>query len=332
MTYSELLHQVTFDELLPYIPFYFSFPTDDLPWCKTHYDMLRLLAPRKEDSDHPNIVVSKNKSGGFAALQAFPLEGDLWEASLSREIVVEPEIKATPEEIATCCLWHSSLYGYTKEQRSKTAEQLYGYARNLNDKDLQRIRTKRVMSKLIQQGIHIPSKKALLTIPSFRKDVKESMERIQSEPTEHHGHLRKKRWYSREAIQQEYDRRIGIVGEFAEHCLTPASENYGMTPEAIEQLFLSQHGSKYSYQSYAGDTSQRTHWMLDLIDKYNAFVGKHFENLMMVITVSPDYPFTQDDHRLIGRVSKMAKGQVGYMVNTDNRLGKELRFSVMFYE
>lgn len=332
MTYSELLHQVSFDKLLPYIPFYFSFPTDDLPWCKTHYDMLRLLVPRKEDSNHPNIVVSKNKSGGFAALQAFPLEGDLWEASLAKEIVVEPNIEATPEEIATCCLWHSSFFGYTKEQVSKTAEQLYAYAQNLSDRDLQKIRTKRVMTKLTQQGIHIPSKKALLTIPSFRKEVKESMMRIQSDSTEHQNRLRKKRWCRREAINQEYNRRISIVGEFVEHCLTPATENFGMSQEAIEQLFLSQHGSKYSYQSYAGDTSRRTDWMLDLIDKYNAFVGKHFENLMMVITVSPDYPFTQDEHRLIDRMLKLANGQVGYMVNTDNRLGKELRLSVMFYE
>ena len=155
MTYSELLHQVSFDKLIPYIPFYFSFPTDDLPWCKTHYDMLRLLVPRKEDSDHPNIVVSKNKSGGFAALQAFPLEGDLWEASLAKEIVVEPNIEATPEEIATCCLWHSSFVGYTKEHVRKTAEQLYAYAQNLSDRDFQRIRTKRLMSKLMQQGIHL---------------------------------------------------------------------------------------------------------------------------------------------------------------------------------
>lgn len=332
MTYSELLHQVSFDKLIPYFPFYFSFPTDDLPWCKTHYDMLRLLVPRKEDSDHPNIVVSRNESGGFAALQAFPLEGDLWEASLAKEIVVEPNIEATPEEIATCCLWHSSFYGYTKEQVSKTAEQLYAYAQNLSDRDFQRICTKRMMSKLIQQGIHIPSKKALLTISSFRKDVKESMARIQSDASDSHNRLRKERWYRHEAITQEYDRRIGIVGEFVEHCLTPASENFGMTPEAIEQLFLSQHGSKYSYQSYAGDASQRTDWMLDLIDKYNAFVGKHFENMMMVVTVSPDCPFTQEEHRLIGRVSQLANGQVGYMVNTDNRLGTELRLSVMFYE
>ena len=353
MTYSELLHQVTFDELVPYIPCYFSFPMDDLPWCKTHYDMLRLLEPRKEDSDQPNIIISENKTRGMGKLQAFPLEGELWEVSLAKEIVVEPNIKTTPEEIATCCLWHSSLYGYTKEQQNKTAERLRAYSQNLSDRDIQRIRTQRLKDKLSQHGIHIPSKKTLLTIPSFRKDVKETMMRIQANPLERHQHLRKERWCRHVAIKQEYYRRIGIVGEFVEHCLptgkcdiTPsgtqfiASDNLatvagnsGVTPEALEKLFLLHHCSKYSYQSYAGDVSQRVNWMLELADKYNAFV-LHWnpDNMMISINVSPKHPFTQEEHRLIDRVSKLAKGQVSYWVNNDSQLWEELRLSVMFYE
>ena len=353
MTYSELLHQVTFDELVPYIPCYFSFPMDDLPWCKTHYDMLRLLEPRKEDSDHPNIIISENKTRGMGKLQAFPLEGELWEVSLAKEIVVEPNIKTTPEAIATCCLWHSSLYGYTKEQQNKTAERLRAYSQNLSDRDIQRIRTQRLKDKLSKQGIHIPSKKALLTIPSFRRDVKETMMRIQADPLERHQHLRKERWCRHVAIKQEYYRCIAVVGEFVEHCLptgkcdiTPsgtqfkASDNLatvagnsGVTLEALEKLFLSHHCSKYSYQSYAGDVSQRVNWMLELADKYNAFV-LHWnpDNMMIAINVSPEHPFTQEEHRLIERVSKLAKGQVSYWVNNDSQLGEELRLSVMFYE
>ena len=354
MTYSELLHQVSFDDLMPYIPCYFSFPMDDLPWCKTHYDMLRLLEPRKEDSDHPNIIVSENKSGGFGGrLQAFPLEGDLWEVSLAKEIVVEPNIQTTPEEIATCCLRHSSLYGYTKEQQNKTAERLRAYTKNLSDRDIQRIRTQRLMSKLSQLGIHIPSKKTLLTIPSFRKDVKETMVRIQADPLERHKRLRKERWCRHVAIRQEYYRRIGAVGEFVEHCLptekcdinsfgtqfrasnnlTTAEENSGVTLEALKKLFLSHHCSKYSYQSYAGDASQRVNWMLELADKYNAFVlRRNPDNMMIAINVSPEHPFTQEEHRLIDRVSKLGNGQVSYLVNNDSQLGEELRLSVMFYE
>lgn len=354
MTYSELLQQVSFDDLMPYIPFYFSFPMDDLPWCKTHYDMLRLLEPRKEDSYHPDIIVSGNESGGFGGrLQAFPLEGDLWEVSLAKEIVVEPNIQTTPEEIATCCLRQSSLYGYTKEQQNKTSERLRIYAQNLSDRDIQRIRTQRLMSKLSQQCVQIPSIKALLTIPSFRKDVKETMMRIQADPLERHKRLRKERWCCHVAIRQEYYRRIGAVGEFVVHCLhtekcditpsgmqfkasdnlTTAVENSGVTLEALEKLFMSHHCSKYSYQSYAGDVSQRVNWMLELADKYNAFVlRRNPDNMMIAINVSPEHPFTKEEHRLIEWVSKLGNGQVSYLVNNDSQLGEELRLSVMFYE
>ena len=44
MTYSELLHQVSFDEIAPYIRKYGS-EGCSLVWYKIHYDMLRQLTP-----------------------------------------------------------------------------------------------------------------------------------------------------------------------------------------------------------------------------------------------------------------------------------------------
>ena len=54
MTYSELLHQVNFEEIAPYIGKYGSKETIAL--YKTHYDMLRLFEPREGEDDetgHP---------------------------------------------------------------------------------------------------------------------------------------------------------------------------------------------------------------------------------------------------------------------------------------
>lgn len=36
-----------------------------------------------------------------------------------QRIVVEPEVTASLSEIAACCLWHTSFYGFTPQQREE---------------------------------------------------------------------------------------------------------------------------------------------------------------------------------------------------------------------
>ena len=57
MTYKELLHQVSFDEVVPYIEKYHG-EKGCLALYKIHYDMLRHLTPNPEDSYYKNATVS----------------------------------------------------------------------------------------------------------------------------------------------------------------------------------------------------------------------------------------------------------------------------------
>ncbi len=103
MTLYELLHQVSFDEIVPFIERYHGW--NALALYKIHYDYLRHLTP--ELGERTTATVSNgelDESWPEPHLAAHPLEGDFWEHSLAKELIIEPDVKASLAEIAMCCL------------------------------------------------------------------------------------------------------------------------------------------------------------------------------------------------------------------------------------
>ena len=99
MTLYELLHQVSFDEIVPFIERYQGW--NALALYKIHYDYLRHLTP--ELGERTTAVVSNgelDESWPEPHLDAHPLEEDLWEHSLAKELIIEPDVIASLAEIA----------------------------------------------------------------------------------------------------------------------------------------------------------------------------------------------------------------------------------------
>ena len=55
MTYKELLHLVTFKEVEPHIVNMYPEAKDSLGWFKLHYDMLRLMNPKRHDDSNGDV-------------------------------------------------------------------------------------------------------------------------------------------------------------------------------------------------------------------------------------------------------------------------------------
>ena len=95
MTYKELLHLVTFKEVEPHIVNMYPEAKDSLGWFKLHYDMLRLMNPKRHDDSKGDVcrVTMKDWDDGTEPhLDAFPMEGDWWEHSLTKEIVLDANV------------------------------------------------------------------------------------------------------------------------------------------------------------------------------------------------------------------------------------------------
>lgn len=121
MTYKELLETVTFAEIEPFINKYHG-DNSALESYRHHYELLKFLTPRKEPG-HEYATISNDypmENHDTLRLDAYPMEGDMWEVSLAKELRIEEDVEASLAEIAACCLWHTSYYGFTKEQRDAT--------------------------------------------------------------------------------------------------------------------------------------------------------------------------------------------------------------------
>ena len=95
MTYKELLNLVTFKEVEPHIVNMYPEAKDSLGWFKLHYDMLRLMNPKRHDDSNGDVcrVTMKDWDDGTGPhLDAFPMEGDWWEHSLTKEIVLDANV------------------------------------------------------------------------------------------------------------------------------------------------------------------------------------------------------------------------------------------------
>ena len=99
MTYKELLDSVTFDEIVPFIERYHGW--NALALYKVHYDNLRHLTPKQGEETTATVSNGEpDESWPEPHLSAFSLEGDLWEHSLAKELIIEPDVKASLAEIA----------------------------------------------------------------------------------------------------------------------------------------------------------------------------------------------------------------------------------------
>ena len=118
MTFKELLDCVRFENVAPHIVRMYPDMRQSLGWYKIYFDMLRLIQPVfHEDANDKvrNITMADWDDGSRLHLDAYPMEGDLWEHALTKELIIEQGIKATNEELAACCLWHTSFYGFVEK-------------------------------------------------------------------------------------------------------------------------------------------------------------------------------------------------------------------------
>ena len=103
MTFKELLDSVQFEDVAPHIVRMYPDMENSIGWYKIHFDMLRLMNPvyHKDANDKVCRITMKDwEDGSGLHLNAYPMEGDLWEHSLTKELIIAPEVKASNEELA----------------------------------------------------------------------------------------------------------------------------------------------------------------------------------------------------------------------------------------
>ena len=126
MTLKELLLKYEFDTVVPDLLTVDEPIKDNLYAFKEAFDTLRRMAPG--DAQGEQIVVSLEAETEEAGteieryLHASNCEGDLWESSLAKEVVIEADI--TEIRALAQILWHITFFGFTPEHEGYRSHEI----------------------------------------------------------------------------------------------------------------------------------------------------------------------------------------------------------------
>lgn len=115
MTLKELLDNVDFDSLVPFIEKTEGKHLDSIYAYREAYDILRYMKPAENFKGEARVEWNGEEYGDEQWIGVFHLDGDYWEDALAKEIVIGENVNLSIEEIAAKCLWELTFFGFTPE-------------------------------------------------------------------------------------------------------------------------------------------------------------------------------------------------------------------------
>ena len=329
MTFKELLNNVSFEDVAPELVRMYPKAEPDLRWYKIHFDMLRLMTPKHHDnanSDVCNITMSKWDEDSESRLDAHPMEGDYWEHSLTKELVIAPDVKATNAEIAACCLWYTSFYGFVEKQQEECLrfdegdldikDRWYDYIYN-------KIRAKRYFSIICRNGGFIPSVKELA--PAKKQELKSLSKEFFWCISQSMNKIKKKRRFRREFMAHYYERMMNISRFIAEAIPALSDERSNMDIDQLCGLFHSDLFSSESFTSYADEKTSGARYLYELFDKYG--IEPRLDRIVVVLTTGEYHQELSEDEKKLCRLLVGDCKSSDILLATDPSLGRQVRIN-----
>ncbi len=337
MTLSELLHSVSFDEIMPFIGKYHG-DENCMAGYKIHYDILCNTTPQMDEDSEKQVTISyyepneKEKNLPSVLLDASLLEGDLWEVSLAKELVIAPNVTATNAEIAACCIYHTSYYGFTEKDLHETFLDMTG-----DDEIENAVAAKRFKSLF---GKLVPGKKQMSKSQDFHNALRKEMNFFRTyrlskneKKDKEFVFQWKRNWrkWKRRLIIEMYNKKVSEIGGFIEFMQKGESVVAAPTIKELSELFTAKKCNIRSYQTYINDVNKRFDNFKDLIVKYGAFKHYRLPCCYLCISSSHEFPLTTEEMQLVEIATKGCE-DIRFCVKVNDDLGKEIEIRAAFYE
>ena len=306
-----------------------------LPYLKCHYDILCHTEPvydENANSQECRISLYYDEIIKKTYLSAYPLEGDKWSASLCKEMIIEPEVNATKEEIVACCLWHTSFYGYTDEQLAET-EKDFSVFRDKTDLEISLLEIKENLQELEKLGCQINS---LPTYNDVRSIVKMRANIYHKNWKQKHvkKHIRN-RLFRKDFIKTEYNNYLSTIAKFIINIYKSKPNHDASILQNLSNLFQAKRFVAYSYRSYTFGESNSVEYLIDLITQYAAFDRDFvFSNVIFCLEKSENNLFlVPAEEKLRSMVYSLCpNGDNRTIINSNSSLKGESKITVGFYQ
>lgn len=111
MTVKDLIMEVKFDDLLPYLKEIIVGHLDNIYVFREAYDILRNMQPNSEFIGKVWIEQEED----WVSVQS--LDADFWENELAKELVLPKNATLSKEKIAAYCIYDITFYGFSPAER-----------------------------------------------------------------------------------------------------------------------------------------------------------------------------------------------------------------------
>ncbi|WP_195472560.1 DUF6557 family protein [Bacteroides xylanisolvens] len=320
MTFKELLNCVKFEDVAPHIVKMYPDMKNSLGWFNLHFDMLRHLPPVvHEDANDKvcHITLRNDENGTESYLDAFPMEGDYWEHSLTKEIIVDSDVKATNEELVACCLWHTSFYGFVeKHLDEKFGEICLGrdsYSYN-------KVWTMRNYGIIRKYGGTIP------TIRELSMSKKQKLTRLTKDNIWYGSNRlnksKRKRMFRQEFMVHYYE-RMAHISEFIVQAI-PAldnGKNY-LTTEQLCELFQSENFCSEEIMSFADDNESGANYLMNIISRYD--MVQRMDGIVVCLITGTRHEVLSDNEQRLCNYLTEGRKHSDLIIGVDTSLGNQV--------
>lgn len=330
MTFKELLDSVTFEDVEEQLRIMYPEEKVCMGWYKIHFDMLRQLTPKHDDDandDVCHITMKKNDYGKGFHLDAYPMEGDLWEHSLTKELIIAPDVKATNAELAACCIWHTSFYGFTEEdyeKRFRSYDIDIDFMDRWDDEIYYGKRASKNFDIIRENGGEIPTVKDLS--PKRKKQLINKLKESRWYRGYRSGEV-KLRCAFKKRMAARYFKRMTDISDFIVKAIPAindkANDNYLKT-EDLCNLFQSELFYSEELTSFADEGTSGAKYLLYLILIYDML--PHFDRMVYIITTGEpiEEAMSEDILALENGICGSCKS-ADVIYATDPSLGRQIR-------
>ena len=308
MTLKELLTQVGFDELLPYLEKHEPEHLDNLYDFREAYDILRNMKPANNFEGkifvewHGGEWEDEEKWIGVS-----PMHDCTWEEDLAKEIVVADDVHLTLAELAMHCLWEITYWGFSPDEREETWQRKFGpkvlankyeIALDKLEESIWKHQTPRRLRSRGRQGercvrVEFPIK--------WNFDRKNRSKR--------------KREY-RQDKREEYLRKMATRENLVR---TLSAEGSSFRRNEVEFLLHVQYGRQYDYRSVTSNIENRLDYIFESMTRYQQLDLSRYDGALLFLRIPAGAPLEES---VLTAFKQGVRARLGY---ADIRFGSMTR-------
>ena len=237
---------------------------------------------------------------------------------------MDENVKASNAELAACCVWHTSFYGFVEEQVTERFR-CFGPEMDMMDRwddaKYYRVRAKHNFSVIRSNGGYIPSIRDLS--PQKKQELIKKVKQERLFCMTKQNRIKRERKF-RKYFKEAYYERMAIISDFIVRAIPSLkdSRNY-LTTRQLCYLFHSNLFCNEVITSYACQGENGSAYLLDVISKYN-MLPRHDRMLVILTTGTWHEALTDDEIALFELL--FGESQSGDIIlATDEKLGSQVR-------